>query len=311
MTSSATLGNSRKPGEAGLAGTMFGIDLMDLFEEDGATKQGFEGFEPSLTIEQQYQGRSPSTMTYKTPFAPPTTAIFSLTPKDTGTSSEAKPTTGSTSSAGSTAPAQEMPSMAAAAAPQQLLDRTLKSFINLGGYGDPTKEVIGAKGIGSAMQYGYSPDQIQAMAKQEGVKFGPDAATSLGLGDMSSYIGSLGQEGFLGQSAVDEARGMGLTDEAIKELAKQQNLQFGPTASRSVGYKPKVSSPTGYSGYQTYSGSDAGSYANPTYASQSPGSVGAAAIDRMAAAQGISQQQAAQQAVAQGYQLGDLARGYL
>lgn len=302
MSSSTT---SRPP----YAGTLFGIDLADLFDDEGEVKEGFEGFEPSFTVEQQYQGRSPSTMTYKTPFVPPTTTIFSLTPKTTTTTAE-KTTTGDTTPQ-TQQPLTAQMSSAVMAPPQKVLDRELRSFIGLGGYGDPNKNIIGAAGIGAAREYGYSNDQIMQKAAQENIKFGADAATTLGIGDTTSYVGPRGEAGYLGQEAVQAMRAQGLSDSAIKELAKQQGQQFGPQASRTLGYKPKVASPRGYSGYQTYTGSDAGSYANPTYASQSPGSVGAAAIDRMAAAQGISQQQAAQQAVAQGYQLGDLARGYL
>lgn len=63
--------------------------------------------------------------------------------------------------------------------------------------------------------------------------------------------------------------------------------------------------------YETYRGSEAGGYVNPAFGDESSKTIGAAAIDRMASALGISRQEAAKQALDQGYVLGDLARGYL
>lgn len=294
------------------AGNIFGLDLSQLFDDE-ETEQGLEGFQPAFTIEQSFQGRSPSTLGYKGPMVPPTKTIFSLEPKET--SSSTTDTSGGGSGGGTQ---QQAPTSVSVAQPAMMMapppppDRTLRSFIGQGGGGaDPLGPYVGAQAIGGALTYGYTPEEIQAKARAENLQFGPNAAVTLGLGDTTSYVGALGTEGFLGEEAVKGMQAAGLSDAAIKDLAKRQGQQFGTKAAKRLNYTPDVSSPHGYSGYQTYSGSDAGSYANPVYASASPGSVGAAAIDRMAAAQGISQQQAAQQAVAQGYSLGDAAKAYL
>lgn len=62
------------------AGNLFGIDLAGLFKdnEDGGIP---EGFMPNFNFTANVKGRSPGTLTYKTPKIPSGTVEFSLTPE--------------------------------------------------------------------------------------------------------------------------------------------------------------------------------------------------------------------------------------
>lgn len=281
------------------AGNMFGIDLADLFEdEEGQPMEGLEGFAPTFRLESQLKGRSPSTLTYKAPKTPSRTATFELAPV-----LKSAVGTGTNTGTGGNTTINNYYTQAAAVPPippKKLLDRTLESFI--GELGDPNRQIVGASAIGAAKEYGYTTDKILQMGKAEGLKFGGQAAKALGIGEVSDYIGSLGTAGALGAEGLKRAREAGLSDQAIKQLAKEQGLTFGQKAAQQLGVRrsmPRLAG--GGSG-------DAGSYVG---SQGTPGSVGAAALERSAAAQGISMQQAAQQAQAQGYNLGDAARSFL
>ena len=63
------------------AGNIFGLDLAGLFDEEGETTEGFEGFAPTFKMTSNLKGRSPSTSTYKAPYQPSRTAEFSLGPR--------------------------------------------------------------------------------------------------------------------------------------------------------------------------------------------------------------------------------------
>jgi len=123
----------------------------------------------------------------------------------------------------------------------QFLERTLRSFI-----GDQSGELdtIGARGIGEYMGY-YGDkfggnEEILAKARQEGIKFGPTAAQTLGINtDTSSYRGDQDStEGAIGLEAVKRMRNQGLSDTAIKQFAQQQGIKYGPKALEALGADP-------------------------------------------------------------------------
>ncbi len=169
-----SLGSRRK------AGQVFGIDLEGLFTEDeDKGLQGFEGFSPTVKVVEQYQGRSPSTLTYQNPKTPPKTVTFELAPK---LPSAVEPsTTTPTDTGSSTAGQQVTPPAQTAPVEQPAVEEKAKRLISsfIGPLG--TAGSIGAEGIGRAQEYGYSPEQIKSMAQAEGLTFGDQAAQQLGV----------------------------------------------------------------------------------------------------------------------------------
>ena len=289
------------------AGNIFGIDLAGLFEDEGETTEGFEGFAPTFRMTSNLKGRSPNTATYKAPYQPSRTAEFTLGPRPTGGASIGDINIDIRDAIGAPAP---MPPKKEEKK-EEILDRTLSSFIGSGGGGG----AIGAQGIGRAQQYGYTDSEIRAMANQEGLKFGENAARSLGLNtELTSAKGGEGTtEGALGASAVQRLRDRGLADEAIVSLAKQQGLKFGEAAGQQLGVgqsmlyqAPQAAASSGGGGSnlgqaardikQVYGSS------NPAYSGG--GGIGEAGIERMAAARGISFAQARDQARSSGLTIG-------
>ena len=61
-----------------IAGQIFGIDLAGLFDDEDTSSGGFQGFVPSVSMQTNFKGRSPSTLTYRAPAQPSRTAEFSL-----------------------------------------------------------------------------------------------------------------------------------------------------------------------------------------------------------------------------------------
>lgn len=61
-----------------IAGQIFGIDLAGLFDDEDTSSGGFAGFVPSVSMQTNFKGRSPSTLTYRAPAQPSRTAEFSL-----------------------------------------------------------------------------------------------------------------------------------------------------------------------------------------------------------------------------------------
>lgn len=51
---------------------------------------------------------------------------------------------------------------------------------------------------------------------------------------LASFIGPNGTEGFVGLAAVNRAREEGYSDQKIQEMAKEENLQFGADAEKSL-----------------------------------------------------------------------------
>lgn len=293
------------------AGNIFGIDLAGLFEDEGETTEGFEGFAPTFRMTSNLKGRSPSTATYKAPYQPSRTAEFTLGPRPAGGASIGDINIDIRDAIGAPAPAPMPPKKEQKK--EKVLDRDLSSFIGSG-----SGSAIGAQGIGRAQEYGYSDSEIRAMAKQEGLRFGENAARSLGLNtELTSAKGGQGTtEGALGASAVQRLRDRGLADEAIVSLARQQGLKFGEAAGQQLGVgqgmmyqAPQAAAPSGGGGanlgqaareiQQTFGSS------NPTYSGG--GGIGEKGIERMAAARGITFAQARDQARSSGLTIGAAA----
>ena len=201
---------------------------------------------------------------------------------------------------------------------EQFLERTLRSFIG----SDPGEgDTIGARGIGEYMgyygdKYGGS-SEILDKAVQEGIKFGPTAAMTLGINtDTKSASGGDSTEGAIGLAAVDRLRGRGLSDTAIKQFAQEQGIKYGPEALKSLGadasfaYKAPAATPTPTPAAPapTQAAQDiANTFQTPSY-NDGGGAIGAAGIERMAAARGISFAQARSQAQSAGMRIGAAAR---
>lgn len=126
----------------------------------------------------------------------------------------------------------------------------------LGGYTglDATQGALGLAGLQRAREAGLSDSAIQSLAKQQGLKFGQEAAKSLGLsqeavytpapqaysgapaanyqsgGSLSSFVGSGGTAGAMGASAVGRAMAAGKSASDIRREAAAQGVTFGPAA---------------------------------------------------------------------------------
>jgi len=298
------------------AGNIFGLDLAALFDEEGETTEGFEGFAPTFKMTANLKGRSPTTATYKAPYQPSRTAEFSLGPRSSSSSigdininlADAVRGTG-----GGVPTAPRPPMML----PEKKLDRTLRSFM-----GSDAGGGIGAAGIGRAQEYGYSDEKIRALGQKEGVRFGEQAARTLGINtETTSASGGASTAGALGAAAVQRLRDRGLADEAIRSLAKQQGMKFGAAAAADLGVgqgmtyqgqaaaapTPAAPAPAAPS-YTPAAQAISQVYQKPSYNSGGA-AIGAAGLERMAAARGISFAQARSQAQSAGMRIGAAAQG--
>lgn len=260
------------------AGGLFGIDLAGLFKDEEGEGGGFQGFFAPDQVTSYYQGRSPGTLTYKAGKTPPqtvTSSIFKLAEEVPKLPSETPATT----------PAETKPETKA--------DRLLSSFI--GEMGDPNKRVLGAVGLGKAMEYGLSQADILSKAKQEGITFGEQAANTLGLSELTQYQGPLAEGKTIGLEALNRARTAGMSDELIKEFAKQQGVGFGEKAASQLGM-PKVS--------------DLNQYIGSAASGANPGTLGLEAVNRARQA-GLSDQQITSLASQQGLSFGSGAASQL
>jgi len=271
----------------------FGINLLDLFKEDEEGKSyefnGFEGLAPQFKTSNLEKGRG-GVLGYKvSPNAPKfsRTSVFSLAPEPLGG--------GGGGEASTPVPPEEEP----------FEERFLTSFIDE--MGDPSKEVIGAMGVGRALEHGYTKEDVIKKAALEGVGFGEQAAKSLGLSDLSQYQGSGATSGTIGLTALSGARRAGLSDELIKDLAKQQGLNFGEGAASQLGIQQ--ARPAATSGGGGGSASNLSGFINFAGGGNA-GTLGLEAVNR-ARAQGISDAQIRQQAAAQGLGFGAAARSSL
>jgi len=271
----------------------FGINLLDLFKEDekGTSYEfnGFEGLAPQFKTSNLEKGRG-GVLGYKvSPNAPKfsRTSVFSLAPEPLGG--------GGGGEASTPVPPEEEP----------FEERFLTSFIDE--MGDPSKGVIGAMGVGRALEHGYTKEDVIKKAALEGVGFGEQAAKSLGLSDLSQYQGSGATSGTIGLTALSGARRAGLSDELIKDLAKQQGLNFGEGAASQLGIQQ--ARPAATSGGGGGSASNLSGFINFAGGGNA-GTLGLEAVNR-ARAQGISDAQIRQQAAAQGLGFGAAARSSL
>jgi hypothetical protein len=105
---------------------------------------------------------------------------------------------------------------------------------------------------------------------------------------------------------VTAAREAGLADEAIRSFAQQQNLKFGDLAAKSlnVGAGQTYQAPAQQS-------RTIGSFADTPAQGGTLGAIGLTGINRAASALGITPQEAAKRALAEGTRLGDAARALL
>lgn len=284
------------------AGSKFGFDLASLFDDDesGEGTGSLDGFAPSFNMQTMYKGRSPGTMTYTTPKNPARVAQFSLTPEGAGA------TAGTVTSPGAidTTTEEEKEPV------KEKANRLLGSFIGPEG----TSGEIGAMGVGRAQEYGYSTEDILNKAQQEGLKFGEQAARGLGIQTgLGGYTGALSTSGALGMEGLERARQAGLSDSAIKSLAKQQGLKFGERAGAALGmgqddiYTP---APQAYTGAPAANYNSGGSLSSYVGSGGTSGAMGASAVGRAMAA-GQSAAQIRQQAAAQGMTFGPAALAML
>lgn len=333
MTSSAEATNtvSDTQGVAGKfgramrkAGTLFGIDLAGLFDEDSeGMPEGFEGFSPTFRMTSNLKGRSPSTLTYKAPKTPSRTAEFTLGPTAeslSGLGSLPKPGTGAAPSAYVPPQAVEEPKF------------TWSENLKQGGFGTADYQAARAKGFSDAAIKEFITSN-PAIFGGSGLNIGEDVRQQLGLGgeyqsdlakiasgkaDQVTATGTNWQaltkaRGGIGAAAVQAALGAGYSPGDIEAYAKAYGLTVGEKAA---GMLPGLAQqrqaqtytkPTSYSGSIEQIGK---AQAKPEYAKQS-GSIGLAGIERAAAAQGITPQEAARRAIREGTTLGPAAQALL
>lgn len=324
MTSSADTATEGKFGRTmRKAGTMFGIDLAGLFDDEGEVAEGFEGFAPNFKTTSYLKGRSPSTTTYKAPKVPSRTVEFTL-----GPTAESLSGLGSLPKPGTSAPRPAFQPPQAVEEPKFTWTENLKQ----GGFGTADYEAARAKGFSDAAIKEFITNN-PAMFGGSGLNIGEDVRQQLSLGgeyqsdlakiasgkaDQVTATGSNWQaltkaRGGIGAAAVQAALGAGYSPGDIEAYAKAYGLEVGEKAA---GMLPGLAQqrkaqtytkPTSYSGSIEQIGKVG---AQPKYAQQS-GSIGLAGIERAAAAQGISAQEAARRAIREGTALGPAAQALL
>ena len=298
-----------KPTESALrlAGLKFGLDLASLFDKEDDEDEAYSDFAPGVEFEKTTKGKGGGLYMRPQPVTGETTRLKFL-PREAQIMSPAE------LSINLSAPAiqnltNQMMDKEEEEEEEEILDRTLASFIGSG-----SGSAIGAQGIGRAQQYGYSDADIRAMAQQEGLKFGENAARSLGIStELTSAKGQAGTGGALGDSAVTNLRNRGLADEAIVSLARQQGLKFGEKAAASLGVgqdmmyqAPQAAAPSGGGGANL---GQAAREIKQTFGSTAPqysggGGIGEVGIQKMADARGITFAQARDQARSAGLTIG-------
>lgn len=114
-----------------------------------------------------------------------------------------------------------------------------------GSSADPNyPKALGLEAVKRLQEKGYSKEAIQGLASDQEIKFGEKASSYLGgaprvqapsssrspAPKMSSFVGSGGTSGFMGQQAVQRAKASGLSESQIRNMAAQQGLKFGAKA---------------------------------------------------------------------------------
>jgi hypothetical protein len=302
------------PAFPGYAGYKFGVSPKDL-----AKKYGFEDDEEGNVIEfggpylptattTTHKGRG-NVLGYQTGGAPTVEqTVFSQAPLYYKPIEPEAPETTEPEAPETTEPEE----------PEKPEDRFLRSFI--GKMGDPAGKTIGAMGVGRAMEYGYTKPEILAKAQQEGITFGEQAARGLDLPYVSDLTGARGAGADpnypkgLGLEAVKRLESQGYSQQAIQGIAAQQGIKFGQAASSYLGGAPRVSTPAPPRVSTPAPAATIESIgkreAQPQY-QQMTGSIGKAGLERAATELGISLQEAARRAQAQGTTLGPAAMALL
>lgn len=301
-----------------LAGARFGLTQKELAERYGLTDDQAEGIytefgetQPMKMTETTYKGRGTGTLGYQVGGLPTRTeTIFenfapAYKPLEAGETTKETP--------------KETPEKVLPEVPTEKADRLLSSFI--GEMADPASKgkSIGAMGVGRAMEYGYTKPEILAKAEQEGLTFGEQAARGLDLPYVSDLTGIRGAEADpnyprgLGLEGVQNLENLGYSKQAIQGIAAQQGIKFGEKASAYLGGAPRVdvaparaASPAPAATIESIGKREA----QPQY-QQMTGSIGKAGLERAAAQLGISPQEAARRAQAQGTTLGPAAMALL
>lgn len=120
-----------------------------------------------------------------------------------------------------------------------------------------TEGAFGMSALTSARERGLSDTAIKALAQQQGLKFGAQAAKALGVGaeqtytppapapqawsgtpapsyssssSLNQYVGSQGTSGAMGAAAVGRAVAAGMSPAQIRAQAAAQGVTFGPAA---------------------------------------------------------------------------------
>lgn len=305
------------------AGTLFGLDLSGLFEDDGeGSSTGFGGLVPSFQVTSYLKGRSPSTLTYKTPKTPARETTFSLTAP-----SEAVQTP--------TAPTAQPAAQPAAQPPAPVVPKTYNVDISSGlsaqkfGHEDYFKNLEAgvptqflqswvqqnaglldpSQGPGTGGLY----DQIMSgnVKRTSGLNVSPQQQlASLGTTDTSKmdlgqYLGSQSTAGTFGAPALQRARAAGLSEQQIKDMVATQGYTLGEDAKGML--YPQAAAPSGGGG-GSGGGSGSGGGVSQFLGSQSQAGLFGGPAAQRALAAGMSPQQIASQAAAAGRTLGPDAR---
>ena len=166
------------------AGTLFGLDLSGLFDDEGeGDLGGFEGLQPSFKTTAYVKGRSPSTLTYGATSEPARTTEFSLAPRTE--SSFTLPALPSALAPVETKPASPTTTPTSTAIETPQATKTYQGFAGgrsvftaqpeYGGIG------FGGMDLQRARDEGYSDESIKTFLQNFPGMIGPKAAAELDL----------------------------------------------------------------------------------------------------------------------------------
>lgn len=198
----------------GLAGSRLGLDLLELFKEDAAGKQGFEGLAPMFRTQATTKGRG-GVLGYKAPKMPTTVSEFALVPeaKEGGAGSVNVTATGG--SATVTQPA---------ATPTPQAPQAPRPQISLG-YG-ASPEYFGHEDYWRNIERGVTSEEIKKYAQENPARFRmgnvPGAAGGLYEQIMSGNVPTLGSTGSSYYQQQQQAATQALVDNLQKTATSQQ-----------------------------------------------------------------------------------------